>query len=208
MEIKNKKHKLKNYNLIIFCSLSLCLLYYTNRTNVDIRKKLKNASTTIETLSLERALLLDNIMLHYTYNDKKIPNLLLYTIDGDSLHLSELLNDDYKLLIRFSQLNCSSCIDDIFEGLRQVVNKFPSNKVILIGTYDNQRVFQAFIKNYSLQYSIYYSRNSEDVLKEENIPYCCLINNDRILKNLMIPMKEIPAYSRRYYEIVLNRFLK
>ena len=81
-------------------------------------------------------------MLHYTYNDKKIPNLLLYTIDGDSLHLSELLNDDYKLLIRFSQLNCSSCIDDIFEGLRQVVNKFPSNKVILIGTYDNQRVFQ------------------------------------------------------------------
>ena len=53
MEIKNKKHKLKNYNLIIFCSLSLCLLYYTNRTNVDIRKKLKNASTTIETLSLE-----------------------------------------------------------------------------------------------------------------------------------------------------------
>lgn len=78
MEIKNKKHKLKNYNLIIFCSLSLCLLYYTNRTNVDIRKKLKNASTTIETLSLERALLLDNIMLHYTYNDKKIPNLLLY----------------------------------------------------------------------------------------------------------------------------------
>lgn len=100
MEIKNKKHKLKNYNLIIFCSLSLCLLYYTNRTNVDIRKKLKNASTTIETLSLERALLLDNIMLHYTYNDKKIPNLLLYTIDGDSLHLSELLNDDYKLLYK------------------------------------------------------------------------------------------------------------
>ena len=208
MEIKNKKHKLKNYNLIIFCSLSLCLLYYTNRTNVDIRKKLKNASTTIETLSLERALLLDNIMLHYTYNDKKIPNLLLYTIDGDSLHLSKLLNDDYKLLIRFSQLNCSSYIDDIFEGLRQVVNKFPSNKVILIGTYDNQRVFQAFIKNYSLPYSIYYSRNSEDVLKEENIPYCCLINNDMILKNLMIPMKEIPVYSRRYYEIVLNRFFK
>lgn len=147
-------------------------------------------------------------MLYYTYNDKKIPNLLLYTIDGDSLHLSELLNDDYKLLIRFSQLNCSSCIDDIFEGLRQVVNKFPSNKVILIGTYDNQRVFQAFIKNYSLPYSIYYSRNSEDVLKEENIPYCCLINNDMILKNLMIPMKEIPVYSRRYYEIVLNRFFK
>lgn len=23
----------------------------------------------------------------------------------------------------------------------------------------------------------------------------------------MIPMKEIPVYSRRYYEIVLNRFL-
>lgn len=44
-----------------------------------LEKKLKNASTTIETLSLERALLLDNIMLHYTYNDKKIPNLLLYT---------------------------------------------------------------------------------------------------------------------------------
>lgn len=48
----------------------------------------------------------------------------------------------------------------------------------------------------------------KDVLKEENIPYCCLINNDMILKNLMIPMKEIPVYSRRYYEIVLNRFFK
>lgn len=36
-----------------------------------ILEKIKNASTTIETLSLERALLLDNIMLHYTYNDKK-----------------------------------------------------------------------------------------------------------------------------------------
>jgi len=78
MEIKNKKHKLKNYNLIIFCSLSLCLLYYTNRTNVDIRKKLKNASTTIETLSLERALLLDNIMLHYTYIHIMIKKYLIY----------------------------------------------------------------------------------------------------------------------------------
>ena len=51
MEIKNKKHKLKNYNLIIFCSLSLCLLYYTNRTNVDIRKKLKNAGVTVKACS-------------------------------------------------------------------------------------------------------------------------------------------------------------
>ena len=88
MEIKNKKHKLKNYNLIIFCSLSLCLLYYTNRTNVDIRKKLKNASTTIETLSLERALLLDNIMLHYTYNDKKLSFVIKATqveVEGEPL---------------------------------------------------------------------------------------------------------------------------
>ena len=152
--------------LFLLCLFGLGILWYVGDVSEKLRDRLKKSSDAIELLAFERALLLDNAMLHFKYNDIQLPDLQLYTIEGDSLCLSDVLDDEYKLLIRFSYLHCSSCIHELFNGLSQIMEKFPSNRVLLIGTYQNQRTFDAFMTNYSLSYPIYWSNKKENILEK------------------------------------------
>lgn len=180
---------------------------YLNQKNV--RAKLDEAAEKVETLSLERALLLDNSMLCYTYNGVQLPDFLLYDEHNNAFRLSQLLTNKYKLIVRFSYLHCSSCVDDLFRNLDKMIDKFPIDDVLIIAEYSNLRAFLAFKKSFSLPYPIYWVAEGEaDILKDENMPYVCIMNEERIIRNIMIPMKEVPSHSDRYYNIMLDRYFK
>lgn len=180
---------------------------YLNQKNV--RAKLDEAAKGVEILAMERALLLDNSMLCYKYNGLQLPDLMLYDEEGNTYHLSELLTDKYKLIVRFSYLHCSSCINDLFQNLKTMIDRFPADDVLIIGEYANLRAFLAFKNSFSLPYSIYWiAEGEEEILREENLPYACIMNKERIIHNLMVPMKEIPKHSTSYYNIMYSRYFK
>lgn len=193
--------------VLLVCFLCLGTMGYVYVNQKNVRTNLDEAAEEINKLALERALLLDNSILCYTYNGTQLPDLKLYGERGESYKLSELLTAEYKLVVRFSYLHCSSCINDLFHGLSEMINKYSVDDVLLIGEYSNQRAFLAFKNNFSLPYSVYWiPEGEEDVLRSENMPYACIMNEERIIQNLMIPMKEVPMHSERYYKIMYSRY--
>lgn len=190
--------------------LSLVCIFMWNE-NEKVKEKIAQVTDTIELLGLERDLLLDNSMLCYSYNGKFIADFSVYSIEGDKIMFSELLGEEYKLMIKFSYLHCSSCINTIFDELSKMVEKIPKERVVIIGEYENKRTFEAFSKNKSIPYPIYWVDSREirdDILKEENMPYSCLINKSMKVENILIPIKELPDHSARYYRIMFERFFK
>lgn len=202
-------NKYKNLFLGTILLGLVCVFMWSE--NEKVKEKINRVADTIDLLGLERDLLLDNSLLCYAYNGKCITDFSMYNIDGDKIMFSELLDDEYKLMIKFLYLHCSSCINTIFDGLNKMVEKFPKERVIIIGEYENKRTFEAFRKNRSIPYSIYWVNSSEiqdDILKEENMPYSCLINESMKIENILIPIKELPDHSARYYGIMFERFFK
>lgn len=200
--------KIKNWIWLLglLCFGAMGYIYINQK---KVQEKLNIAAKEIETLALERALLLDNCMLCYTYNGVKLPDLVLYDEHSNAFRLSELLTSKYKLIIRVSYLHCSSCVDDLFQNLNAMINKFRTDDVLIIAEYSNLRAFLAFKNNFSLPYPLYWVAEGEEcVLSEENMPYACLMNEERVIRNIMIPIKEFPSHSDRYYNIMWNRYFK
>ncbi|ADV42754.1 hypothetical protein [Bacteroides helcogenes] len=163
----------------------------------------------IEMVGMERDLLFDNIMLHYTYNETKLFDVEVVNEDDSQQKLSELFNDDYKLVFRFSYLHCSSCISSIFEELIKLSNDIPKDRFLIIGSYENKRAFLSFKKNHKISYPMYFVKEGTDknkILEAENMPYFCLLNHDLVVQDLFIPLKEIPLYLKRYLKVIERKY--
>lgn len=171
-----------------------------------MKKKIELAKESIELLGLERDLLLDNSMLQYSYNETKLSDIKIYNNDNESLMLSDLLEDDYKIVFKFSYLHCLSCVSSILDELNIMANEISKDKILVIGEYENKRAFEAFKKGHKIPFSIFYVNNDcNNILKDENMPYVCLLNKKMEIKHLLIPMKEIPIHSKRYLKIMVRR---
>lgn len=191
--------------LIIFIVTFSCLYNY------QLKKKIVLAKEKMELLGLERDLLLDNSMLQYSYNEASMKNIKIYSDTDEELMLTDLLEDDYKIVFKFSYLHCLSCVSSILNELDNMSKEIPKEKILILGEYENKRAFEAFKEGHKISLPIYYVNTNNDVgnnvLKKENMPYVCLLNKDLRIRHLLIPMKEIPIHIERYLKIMLKRYM-
>lgn len=192
--------KVNRYTIVIF-------VFATN--NMRLNKALHSEIEKIELLGLERDLLLDNSMLYYTYNATKLEDFIVFDEFDKVQKMSELLDDDYKIVVRFSYLDCASCISNMLSELNAISKDVPQERILLISEYDNKRSFLAFKESHKITFPIYFCDAKveyDHILKSENMPYICLLNNTMQVDNLLVPIKEIPIHSKRYYNIMIKRY--
>lgn len=177
--------------------------------NNRLNKSLHSETENIKSLSVERDLLLDNSMLCYTYNETKMEDFTIFDEFDKEQKLSDLLDKDYKICFRFSYLHCSSCIANMLKDLSTISKYIPKDRILLIGEYENKRNFLAFKESNRITLPLYFldtKSDNDNILKSENMPYICLLNNTMRVENLLIPMKEIPIHSKRYYNTIIKRY--
>ena len=59
-----------------------------------------------------------------------------------------------------------------------------------------------------LDYPIYLVDDNafSHILRDENVPFVFIIGEDLRMKDLFIPMKELPDYSDMYYRIIWKKY--
>ena len=157
-------------------------------------------------LKMENTLLIENILRQYekccTMNDLKL-------FDGErNFYLSEILDENCKLVVWFSDQQCSSCIDFVIEELVKSYEKILEGKLIVIGSFRNKRSYMEFVKNKQMPFCVYGEMESLfDMNIEEEIPSMFLLNKNMEMRNVFYPMKEIPFMVNQYFKII-NKQLK
>lgn len=153
-------------------------------------------------LLMENTLLKEIILRQYEHC-YKISDLKLFD-SKQELYLSDVLDDEYSLLIWFSELHCSSCIEFVLNELNFFENEgFDDRKIVIIGSFRNKRSYLQFVQNHKIFFQFF--GEMETLLNgeyKEDMPSMFLLNKDRDMKCLFYPLKEIPSMMHNYIEII------
>ena len=195
---------------IIVLLILLCISEFSLfQKNNHLRKLVSTKENQIGSLAMDKDLLLNNMQMQYANNGYQLNDFLLTNITGSTLKLSNLLDDHYKIIFRFSYLHCSSCVEFELKNIIEIAERMPKDRIIIIAEYDNKRGFSAFTKAHNTTLPIYFlseNTHADNILQDENIPYVCLMDKKMKIEHLFIPIKEVPIYSERYYHHIIQRY--
>ncbi len=126
-------------------------------------------------------------------NDKIIRNFPIINEKGETLLLSSLLTSN-KLIYRFSELHCDSCIIKEFENLRKCIATEGLKNIIILCYYQNPRNLNIFKRINRLQdfeiYNLVDNNIGELELENSGVPYFFVLNKEFKISNTFIPLKE------------------
>lgn len=182
--------------------------------------KLKQ-QTEIEILEIKRKEEMKNDALE-TYKLSFIQNLLNdgKKLDSTSVAKDSLYNDillknnlhskqNHKLIYRFSKMHCESCVKASLNVLKKKVELIGIDNVILLGNYDNNRIFFRTISEYNIEKIQVYNISSFNIPAEEiGFPYFFVLNNNLEISDVYIPNKITPTITNKYLKNISSKYFK
>lgn len=164
-------------------------LWQTQQNEAEINYKLENIT-------------LISKMQHYAER-KKIKNMTLYTLEGDTLSLQQLVSNENKLVMYFSERGCSMCYETFIENL-QLSNIDPM-KIIILAEYQEGRSLKIKWKDNSLP--VYRITEPLDVLSpNDEYALSFLLNKDMCAENLIVIDKSNTSLTKDYLKIMQKLF--
>ena len=184
----------------ILLTLNILLLIAFYIINNGYSKKESLLTEKVNKLFYENISLQDNIILSKQGYCQLDHEMLLYTKDRDSIHLSEIKRKEYTLVLRYSTQCCSTCVEDILRKMRKFEEQYPDIDILLFTTYrvqiekkDFQRICRFFPKVYNV-----FSLGIP--LDEEVVPYLFVLDRGMRVIDTFIPDKDLPKLTNRYFE--------
>lgn len=127
--------------------------------------------------------------------------LRLYNSAGDSIPLDQIVNDNEKLILYFSQSACDLCVDHAFKALQNIHSIVPE-KIAVVVSYSSYRDFYLYQKSRDYPWTFYNRGRQLFGLSAEraNMPCFFVLDKNLKIRSAFIPLKEIPLRS----ELCLN----
>ena len=173
-----------------------------HKINQDLIEE-NNISESIESL------IIGNVFLQFETTDSRIEDLIITSNNDNNKRLSNYLCSVNRLILRYNEDNCSSCIDHSLDALLEYKDAIGIENILIISTVRNNRKLKAFIDKYEdLNIQIINTKSEINLpIEEYNIPYFFVINENLELKMLFVPIKELPHNTARYLDIISQRFI-
>lgn len=137
--------------------------------------------------------------LQYYGEGKQIKNIPIYTLNGDTVNLRQLLNES-KFVVYFSEYGCSFCYSPFLNYLKD----YPllEEKMIILAGFENQRDFKIYIENFEFHCPIYRVNTNLNIYPDYNdYALACIISKDMVINNLLLLDKSNKEYMEDYLRI-------
>lgn len=190
--MQNRKLLLGMFFLIIFCILYFAI-YDKGTVNEESRVNYTTDESVLKILNEIEEIALKSI---------EIKNDTVYDIENKPFLLKQLLDNDTKLIFKFSESNCSLCIDHSLRYIEKYQNKIGVANIIIIGDFFNRKSFLVFSKLNPLIQSKVYKLNKEVLelpIDDLNKPYLFSANPFLEIDLFFVPLKEIPKRTDDFF---------
>jgi hypothetical protein len=138
------------------------------------------------------------------------PDLIVSTINLDSLTIGSIIQKSTKLVLRFNEYTCDVCVRDEISALEGIAKVIGKENIIVISSFSRIRDFISFKKLNQIPYSCYNLCKSNLGLDIEklNHPFLFVLDDDFITKLVFIPETNISFVQTDYFNIIINRFFR
>lgn len=194
--------------LVLIILFNIALISVVIKTKDKYNKYVKDYTIYNDSLwSLRdnnRNLLLINRLLSKLQNDK-ILNTLLLDENGDTTKLIKLASETPKLIFKYSEINCETCIEEQFVLLKKITNKIGANNIIILAKYNSLRNLSKFIRINNIEYRVF---NMLEKLSSNDldIPYYFILDRSQLIKHPYIPLAHYTEPVLEYYSEISSKY--
>lgn len=186
-----------------------CIYFYVQNKQMQVNQEILLDLTTKYSTELTNLKLCEiNRSNEIRFNGKILDKNSIVTDEkGNKRLLSEIIKGS-KLILRYSDLNCNTCIDEQINNLNKNIQQIGDENIILLTTYENYVYMQRFRKANRIKFAIY---NVDDNLNNEigdiGMPYYFILCEDNFrISNMFIGMREIPELTTDYLESIEKKY--
>lgn len=142
---------------------------------LELQKENRNNEMILDGIKLET----DAIVTKVNGVDDKLCNI----VDGN------------KLILRYSELNCNTCIEAQIVNLNRYADSIGMHNILLFTTYHNHSYMKRFKKMNKIKFEIYnVSAELDSALTDIGLPYFFVLTPcDNRVQSMYIPQKELPS---------------
>ena len=135
---------------------------------------------------------------------------MFWSLESNYSSLSELKpvlnNECRKLILRYSELNCHSCVDSQIVKLNEFSKKLEKGNILILAHYKNERDLYLFRKKNPTDLKFINIGSLDIAVEKANTPYYFIIDNDFTAKSVFVPAKELPEQTERYFDVVKRKY--
>lgn len=209
MRIRILSMKMRDYVLLLIVIVSnFC---WFNKYNTD-KKVIDALMKSVEVSFLQNTELRihkENRLYELEYNGEFLSDSLLLTdINGSKVRLRDIINEN-KLILRYSELNCQTCVDEQIKNLNIYADSIGIDRILLFTNYETEVYMRRFKKLNKINFSIYNMKiEANKILKDIGLPYMFILspNKKMRIQYMYIPQKEIPILTSSYLSMMKDKF--
>ncbi|MDR9418794.1 hypothetical protein [Gracilimonas sp.] len=195
---------------IIFLLILLSVLYFQKRKYQSEISNMISVERLEEAQSIfEKKLKNDNFreFLQFSNSNLEIDRKSVLKHQSSFLTFSDLLETEYKLFFNFSDINCTTCINQEVKNIKLFSDSVGVDRIVLLANYRNERALTIFKRMNGLKNKIYNLDSSTLGLPIENynLPFYFIANESGIAKHVFVPEKERADLSRKYYQSMISK---
>jgi hypothetical protein len=123
-------------------------------------------------------------------NDRVATTAMLKDENGKSHALSDIIKDNDKLVLRFTENDCQSCVESMFRQLSEHAAGLKKEDVIILVTYSNMNSLKHLFEKYGIAEHIYNIDEKEmaaNYAETLNAPYFFVIKPDGTERMVFFP---------------------
>lgn len=163
-------------------------------------------------LNLNKTLKSDQNRIH-VFDAYMLPkNLLLFKLsnfDVDTISITKLDLKKPKIVFRFTDLSCESCINQELIHLKALEKEIGKENIVYLGSFSNIRKAISFNKVNALENSTFYFINYGDLgsdIEAEHLPFVFMLDQSMQIDTPFFPRYDMPDVSVDYYKVIKEKY--
>lgn len=207
----NKKYILTIFLILILFLMNI-ILVVGKYQHKEIAKKEKEALEGI--INLNKSLKADYSRIH-VFDEYRLPKTILLhklsKIINDTINIDKLDLKKTKIVFRFSDFSCESCIIQELINLNALAKEIGNDNIIYLGSFTNIRKAISFSKENNLEKSNFYFINYDALgtsLEVEHLPFVFILDESMKINTPFFPRYNIPELSVEYYKIIKQKYFE
>jgi hypothetical protein len=208
MSLRNKKYLFLLSGIIaLLFVIDIYIVYHYYR----LQQKTKIIQRQLVVDSDELNLLKVNFNYSFTNNNILLSDVVMKDFANNMVLLKNKFKptQKYFLICRFSEYQCESCIKSAISILYRFSNSIGMDNVILLGTYQNNRIFNQQKATYDIHdFQVYNTASVNLPIDKVNYPYYFILDNELRVSDVFMPDKAIPTLTREYLLLITKRYFQ
>lgn len=202
-----KSEKATIWILITFNILLLMVLiygrFYVHKKNTE-KEGIKYAISNLEYIYERQR---KNSSLQVISDGIKLDkDIEIHNEKGENVKISHLLSGPV-LVLRYSELNCQSCVDDLIKFLL-THGSFNENNTLILSYYRELDYLNKFKRMNPLNVQIYNTKSLGLPPDTLNVPYLFVLDDQLMTQNVFIPEESDTLALKYYLTFVANKLSK